>query len=140
MDSNMFKPTVGPIIGHTTTNHARIFLRGEANKDTRAFAGIRYRRLGDENWSKGTFAELEKARDMSAVLVLNNLTADTVHEYQAGWFNPIKPVSSVETIQELPLQWPPHPLEPGRTTQGLCHGLLSLSAADRRHCGRTASG
>jgi len=106
MDSNMFKPTVGPIIGHTTTNHARIFLRGEANKDARAFAGIRYRRLGDENWSKGTFAELEKARDMSAVLVLNNLTADTVHEYQAGWFNPIKPVSSVETIQELPLQWP----------------------------------
>ncbi|MFJ2693839.1 alkaline phosphatase D family protein [Pseudomonas sp. NPDC087336] len=103
----MFKPTVGPIIGHTTTNHARIFLRGESNKDARAFAGIRYRRLGDEHWSKGIFAELEKARDMSAVLVLNDLAADTVHEYQAGWFSPTKPVPAADTLQELPLQWPP---------------------------------
>lgn len=102
----MFKPTVGPIIGHTTTNHARIFLRGELNKNTHAFAGIRYRRLGDEHWSNGIFAELEKARDMSAVLVLNDLAADTVHEYQAGWFNLTQPVRSEETMQELPLQWP----------------------------------
>jgi alkaline phosphatase D len=106
MDSNMFKPTVGPIIGHTTTNHARIFLRGEANKDARAFAGIRYRRLGEEDWSTGIFAELERARDMSAVLVLNDLAADTVHEYQAGWFNPMNPVHFVDTPQALPLQWP----------------------------------
>jgi alkaline phosphatase D len=107
MDSNMFKPTVGPILGHTTTNHARIFLRGNLIKDGCAFAGIRYRRLGDENWSSGVFAELEQARDMSAVLALNDLTADTVYEYQASWFSPVKPVSFVKTLQELPLQWPP---------------------------------
>nr|WP_180203969.1 alkaline phosphatase D family protein [Pseudomonas sp. SbOxS1]NYU03769.1 alkaline phosphatase family protein [Pseudomonas sp. SbOxS1] len=102
----MFKPTVGPIIGHTTTNHARIFLRGEPSKDTHAFAGIRYRRLGDEHWSNGIFAELEKARDMSAVLVLNDLAADTVHEYQAGWFSATQPVRSAEAMRELPLKWP----------------------------------
>lgn len=39
----MFKPTVGPIIGHTTANHARIFLRGDTQKDAAVFAGIRYR-------------------------------------------------------------------------------------------------
>ena len=43
----MFKPTVGPIIGHTTTNHARIFLRGEFKMNALVFAGIRYRRRGD---------------------------------------------------------------------------------------------
>jgi alkaline phosphatase D len=102
----MFKPTVGPIIGHTTTNHARIMLRGAFKKDTQAFAGIRYRRLGEEGWSKGIFVKLDNHRDMSEVIALNDLAADTEHEYQAGWFNPMNPAQTIETIQELLLQWP----------------------------------
>ncbi|WP_237884264.1 alkaline phosphatase D family protein [Pseudomonas sp. PGPR40] len=102
----MFKPTVGPIIGHTTTNHARIFLRGELQKDALVFAGIRYRRTGDEQWSKGLFSKLTILRDMSDVIALNNLATDTDYEYQAGWFSPMSPVHTVETVQELPLQWP----------------------------------
>ncbi|WP_457374222.1 alkaline phosphatase D family protein [Pseudomonas sp. TE12234] len=102
----MFKPTVGPIIGHTTTNHVRIFLRADKQKDAPVFAGIRYRRLGEEHWSKGIFAKLDSARDMSEVMTLNDLAADTDHEYQAGWFSPMSPVHTVETVQELPLQWP----------------------------------
>ncbi|WP_095052841.1 alkaline phosphatase D family protein [Pseudomonas sp. Irchel s3b2] len=102
----MFKPTVGPIIGHTTTNHARIFLRGELQNDALVFAGIRYRRTGDEHWSKGLFAKLNVLRDMSDVIALNNLSTDTDYEYQAGWFSPMSPVHTVETVQELPLQWP----------------------------------
>ncbi|MHC8356157.1 alkaline phosphatase D family protein [Pseudomonas sp. LB3P81] len=102
----MFKPTVGPIIGHTTTHHARIFLRGELQKDTLVFGGIRYRRSGDAHWSKGVFAQLTIERDMCDVIALNDLAADTVYEYQAGWFSPMSPVHTVETIQELPLQWP----------------------------------
>jgi alkaline phosphatase D len=102
----MFKPTVGPIIGHTTTNHVRIFLRADKQKDAPVFAGIRYRRLGEEHWSKGIFAKLDSARDMSEVMTLNDLAADTDHEYQAGWFSPMNPVHTVETVQELPLQWP----------------------------------
>jgi alkaline phosphatase D len=102
----MFKPTVGPIIGHTTTNHVRIFLRADKQKDAPVFAGIRYRRLGEEHWSKGIFAKLDSTRDMSEVMTLNDLAADTDHEYQAGWFSPMSPVHTVETVQELPLQWP----------------------------------
>ncbi|WP_223488406.1 alkaline phosphatase D family protein [Pseudomonas sp. A-RE-19] len=102
----MFKPTVGPIIGHTTTNHARIFLRGESQNDALVFAGIRYRRTGEEYWSKGAFAKLTVLRDMSDVIALNNLTTDTDYEYQAGWFSPMNPVHTVESVQELPLQWP----------------------------------
>jgi alkaline phosphatase D len=106
MDSNMLKPTVGPIIGHTTTNHARIFLRGELQDNTFAFAGIRYRRLGEANWSRGEFVKLTHLRDMSDVIALNELASDTEYEYQAGWFSPMSPVHTVETVQELPLQWP----------------------------------
>jgi alkaline phosphatase D len=106
MDSNMFKPTVGPIIGHTTTNHARIFLRGELQNTAPVFAGIRYRRAGEERWSQGVFAKLTILRDMSDVIALNDLATDTEYEYQAGWFSPMSPVHTVETVQELPLQWP----------------------------------
>lgn len=102
----MFKPTVGPIIGHTTTNHTRIFLRGNIQNGALVFAGIRYRRVGDERWTKGKFAKLDISRDMSDVIALNNLNEDTEYEYQAGWFSPMSPVHTVETVQELPLQWP----------------------------------
>ncbi|KAF2392395.1 alkaline phosphatase D family protein [Pseudomonas frederiksbergensis] len=102
----MFKPTVGPIIGHTTTNHVRIFLRGDIQDDALVFAGIRYRRLGEERWSKGVFAKLSILRDMSDVIGLNQLYENTAYEYQAGWFSPMSPVHTVETVQELPLQWP----------------------------------
>ncbi|NUU34227.1 alkaline phosphatase D family protein [Pseudomonas sp. C2B4] len=102
----MFKPTVGPIIGHTTTNRTRIFIRGEWQKNALAFAGIRYRRFGDEHWNKGTFKQLSDVRDMSDVIVLHDLVEDTEYEYQAGWFSPMSPVHTVETVRELPLQWP----------------------------------
>jgi len=102
----MFKPTVGPIVGHTTTHHARILLRGASQKDTSVFAGIRYRRVGEAYWNKGVFTQLTALRDMSDVIVLHNLVADTEYEYQAGWFSPMNPVHTVETVQELPLQWP----------------------------------
>ncbi|MCW8276312.1 alkaline phosphatase D family protein [Pseudomonas sp. PCH199] len=102
----MLKPTVGPIIGHTTTNQTRIFLRGEWQKDALVFAGVRYRRIGDEQWNNGAFKQLTDLRDMSDVIVLHDLAADTEYEYQAGWLNPMNPVHTVETVQELPLQWP----------------------------------
>jgi alkaline phosphatase D len=106
MDSNMFKPTVGPIIGHTTTNHVRIFLRGELQENSLVFAGIRYRCYGEERWSQGVFSELSLLRDLADVIALNDLATDTEYEYQAGWFSPMSPVHTVETVQELLLQWP----------------------------------
>ncbi|MVV49041.1 alkaline phosphatase family protein [Pseudomonas sp. PB120] len=102
----MFKPTVGPIIGHTTTDQARIFVRGKFQKDALVFAGIRYRRHGEEHWDKGTFKRLSEVRDMSDVIILDGLAADTEYDYQAGWFSPMNPMHTVETVQELPLQWP----------------------------------
>lgn len=102
----MLKPTVGPIIGHTTTNHARIFIRGDNQQNSTVFAAARYRPYGAQQWSRGTFARLSELQDMSEVLVLDNLSADTEYEYQAGWFSPMSPVHTPDSVAELPLQWP----------------------------------
>jgi len=106
MDSNMFKPTVGPIVGHTTTNQTRIFMRGEVQDNASVFAAMRYRQADTQTWSKALFTRLSAALDMSHVFVLEHLQADTEYEYQTGWFSPMSPVHTVESIAELPLQWP----------------------------------
>lgn len=102
----MLKLSVGPIVGHTTTDHARIFVRGIAQKDATVFAGIRYRQSGDTQWLKCIFTRLTNLQDMSDVIVLDNLAADTEYEYQAGWFSTTSTGHTVESVQELPLQWP----------------------------------
>ena len=102
----MLKLSVGPIVGHTTTDHARIFVRGIAQKDATVFAGIRYRQSGDTQWLKCIFTRLTNLQDMSDVIVLDNLAADTEYEYQAGWFSTTSAGHTVESVQELPLQWP----------------------------------
>src|SRR3546814_3151047 len=74
-------------------------LKGNGNL---TFAGIRHRRQGDTTWSKGHFVLLNSYRDMSDVIVLKGLQADTIYEYQAGWLTPLSPTHTVETIQERP--------------------------------------
>lgn len=104
MDSNMLKPTVGPIVGHTTTHETRIFLRGERQRDAPAYAAIRYRRAGSERWNNSVFTQLTDARDMCTVIVLKDLRANTEYEYQAGWFSPMKPWQWPQEIYHLRTQ------------------------------------
>ncbi|MBP3863217.1 MAG: alkaline phosphatase family protein, partial [Pseudomonas sp.] len=73
----MIPPTVGPIVGCTTSQHARIFVRGELDKNNAVFAGIRHRKAGDSQWSVGVFSRLSPEFDMSDTLVLNTLHSDT---------------------------------------------------------------
>ncbi|VVP70451.1 alkaline phosphatase D family protein [Pseudomonas fluorescens] len=102
----MLKPTIGPIIGHVTTDHARLFIRGDRQDNATVFAGIRYRPADTQQWSNGIFAKLSERRNMSEVFALNNLSSDTEYEYQAGWFSPMNPVHTQDSVAELPLQWP----------------------------------
>lgn len=102
----MLKPTIGPIIGHVTTDHARLFIRGDRQDNATVFAGIRYRLADTQQWSNGIFAKLSELRDMSEVFALNNLSSDTEYEFQAGWFSPMNPVHTQDSVAELPLQWP----------------------------------
>lgn len=102
----MIKPSVGPIIGHTTAHHSRIFLRAIYSKAPLTFGGIRHRRSGEQTWSPGTFVLLDKQQDMSGIVVLNGLQADTRYEYQAGWFITTDKRETVDSVNELALRWP----------------------------------
>lgn len=102
----MFKPTVGPIVGHTTTHHTRLFIRGESINNEWTYAAVRYRRHGDTDWSPPLFAELSALRDFSSVIALSNLGSDTLYEYQAGWFSSGKHQPNEQALLEWPLQWP----------------------------------
>ncbi|MEZ1317206.1 alkaline phosphatase D family protein [Pseudomonas fluorescens] len=102
----MIKPTVGPIMGHTTADHTRIFLRGGPGRNAPAFAGLRYRRSGEAQWSRTVFSELSPARDLCNVFILNPLDANAGYEYQAGWFCPPTSAQCAQTLNALPLQWP----------------------------------
>lgn len=102
----MFKPTVGPITGHTTTKDVRIFIRGDNPDNKRVFAGVRCRKAGTDKWSNSQFMLLQPQFDFSGVLTLLDLDPDCEYEYQAGWLSPMNPVHTVETVVELPLQWP----------------------------------
>lgn len=129
----MLKPTVGPIIGHTTTHQARIFVRGDLKNSAAVFAGIRYRITDSKQWLKGLFVKLDASRDQSGVLVLDNLNPDTDYEYQTGWFSPMSPAHTTESVAELPLQWPretyrlrtrsSQPLQPRAYILGSCRYL-----------------
>lgn len=102
----MLKPTIGPIIGHSTTNHARIFVRGEYQNNLQVFAGLRYRPSNSQAWSNTLFSRLGELRDMCEVFILHDLLEDTEYEFQTGWFSPMSPVHTVDSVAELPLQWP----------------------------------
>ena len=105
-DFDVKQPTVGPIVGYTTPEHVRIFVRGVPDNNYPVFAGIRHRKVGDEAWSPGVYSRLSTKYDMADTLVLNNLSADTQYEYQAGWFTTVNHDHTPETVGQLPLQWP----------------------------------
>ena len=104
----MNRPTVGPIVGFTNEQHARIFVRGAPDKNNAVFAGIRHRKVGERQWSAGVYSRLGPEFDMSDTLPLSGLSADTRYEYQAGWFSTTRHDHTPETVKQIPLQWPPH--------------------------------
>lgn len=95
-------PTVGPIVGHTTHDQARIFLRGELQWEgstiRRCFGVVRWKAKNAKNWSAPLFNKLSPNFDMTAVLVLEDLAPKTRYEYQCGWFIAD---AELEKIQEL---------------------------------------
>ena len=102
----MDTPTVGPIVGYTTPEQARIFIRGAADAENAVFAAIRYRKAGTLQWSAGLYSKLSGAYDMSDTLVLRGLSADTPYEYQAGWFKTTHLEHTPDTVKHLALEWP----------------------------------
>lgn len=107
---NINLPTVGPIVGYTGTDHTRLFVRGELERDSsgfrRCFGVVRWREAGKQQWSAPMFNKLSPNFDMTGVFALTALKASTVYEYQAGWFYAEADLENIEHMGENLLVWP----------------------------------
>lgn len=103
-------PTVGPIVGHTTTSQSRLFLRGEAEREgggfRRCFAVAKWKPAAAKSWSPPLFNKLSPNFHMTGVLVLDGLTPDTVYEYKAGWFFADAELETIQELTDKQIDWP----------------------------------
>ncbi len=87
-------PTVGPIVGYTAANQARIWLRGDFQPTSegyrRCFGAVRVAEMKPKSdepaWGTPKYAKLPPHFDMTGVFVMTDLKAETEYAYQAGWF------------------------------------------------------
>jgi alkaline phosphatase D len=107
---NLSKPTVGPIVGHTTSRQTRLFLRGEAEREgsgfRRCFGVVKWKPVGGKSWSAPLFNKLSPNFHMTGVLVLDALTPDTLYEYKAGWFFADAELETVQELTDRQIEWP----------------------------------
>lgn len=138
--SLLLEPTVGPIIGHTTTTQARIWMRGDVVHTNgvvkRCTGALRHRTDEREDWSPPILMKLEPHFDGTAVFVLESLQPDTRYEYQTGWYVGEAPALGANAdTRELELNWPERvdtfftqPDDDGRRSfaLGSCRYLLTV--------------
>ena len=84
------KLKVGPILGETTANQARIWgradLRMSPSGPKRGFGVARWRKSGEADYGPPLFFKMNPNFDMTGVLVVTDLEPDQVYDYQMGWF------------------------------------------------------
>lgn len=82
--------TVGPIVGETTPNRARIWGRGNANvideQPRRCFGAIRSRAAGSQTWTAPRIFKMNPNFDMTGIGILDRLKPETSYEYEVGYF------------------------------------------------------
>jgi alkaline phosphatase D len=99
------KPTVGPIVGYTTPNQVRLWLRGDFQKTPdgyrRCFGVARLKGQNGVVYGDPKYVKMPPHFDMTGVCAFTGLTADTVYEYQIGWFFAETSLPNLDATQEL---------------------------------------
>ncbi len=82
--------TVGPIVGETTPNRARIWGRGDTTvvdgQPRRCFGALRYREAASNDWRDPVVIKMNPNFDMTGVAIVDGLDAETRYEYEFGYF------------------------------------------------------
>lgn len=82
-------PTVGPILGETTHEYARMLIRGELEwsdqKPRRSHGIIRYKKSSEAEFNHPKYFKLNPNFDMTGIAILHQLEGDTQYDYQIGW-------------------------------------------------------
>lgn len=81
--------TLGPIVGETTTDRARILLRGDPQalaKERKPVLGrVQWRPRGGQRWQGPLPVRFNRNFDFTGLAVLNGLSPGTDYELRAGW-------------------------------------------------------
>jgi alkaline phosphatase D len=85
------RPTVGPIVGYTTSSDARLWFRGQfeavAGGYRRCFGAVQWGEKGKPASSKQVkVGKMSPNFDMTGVFPMTGLKPDKEYEYKAGWF------------------------------------------------------
>lgn len=104
-------PTVGPILGYTSHSENRVWFRGKFESTDelsykRCFGLMRYKEPDSATWSKPLFNKMSANFDMSCVLAIQNLKADTLYEYQVGWLFVDAELDKINSIDADLFEWP----------------------------------
>ncbi len=85
---NVQKLTVGPIVGYTTPITCRIFGRGEKplTLGVKCHGILRIKKEGQNKFLNSLIFRMNPIFDFSGVTEVDDLEADTVYEYEMGYF------------------------------------------------------
>ncbi|MBP8005440.1 MAG: alkaline phosphatase family protein [Acinetobacter sp.] len=82
-------PTVGPILGETTSNHIRLLIRGElewTDGVPRWCHGvIQIKKSTNKQYGEPQYFKLNPNFDMTGIAIVEGLESDTSYDYAVGW-------------------------------------------------------
>ena len=78
------EPTVGPIIGWTTTNFVRLWARGDESSSNRTFGVARIRKSGVEKFGKAKVFKMMPVFDFTGIVEFDGLSTNQSYDYQIG--------------------------------------------------------
>lgn len=100
-------PTIGPIIGETTNNRVRLFIRGDlewSDDHPRRCHGVyRIKKSDSAQFEKPQYFKLNPNFDMTGIAVIENLSDNTYYDYEIGWL--FSDVDSKEIDVDKVLNW-----------------------------------
>lgn len=79
------EPTVGPIIGWTTTNSVRLWARGDESSKSRTFGVARIRKSGAEKFGKPKVFKMMPVFDFTGIVDFGALSTNQSYDYQVGY-------------------------------------------------------
>lgn len=79
------EPTVGPIIGWTTTNSVRLWARGDESSKSRTFGVARIRKSGTEKFGKPKVFKMMPVFDFTGIVDFGALSTNQSYDYQVGY-------------------------------------------------------
>lgn len=79
------EPTVGPIIGWTTTNSVRLWARGDESSKNRTFGVARIRKSGALKFRKPKVFKMMPVFDFTGIVDFDGLSTNQSYDYQIGY-------------------------------------------------------